>query len=210
MKRMLVNDEEGVSPVIAVILMVAITVVLAAVLYVWASSFIQSGENAPIMVMDSTKRSDGSYQISVISISAKKDIEAFQFFLKDELGRTVQDGEVGLQNISGVWHGVDITWDGKAASRADDNGGAYTDNAQAQERIDDVDAGNSPSGTAYQKGEGVISVYYYDNDFDGKLTAGDIFNVKGNGATHTADDDFEFELKYDITGDIVGTVGLGA
>ena len=35
MKRRIVNDEEAVSPVIAVILMVAITVVMAAVLYAW-------------------------------------------------------------------------------------------------------------------------------------------------------------------------------
>ena len=40
MKRRIVNDEQAVSPVIAVILMVAITVVLAAVLYVWALSLI--------------------------------------------------------------------------------------------------------------------------------------------------------------------------
>ena len=32
------NEEEAVSPVIATILMVALTVVLAGVLYVWASS----------------------------------------------------------------------------------------------------------------------------------------------------------------------------
>ncbi len=37
MKR--VRDDEGVSPVIAVILMVAITVVLAATVYVWVSGF---------------------------------------------------------------------------------------------------------------------------------------------------------------------------
>lgn len=34
-----VRDDEGVSPVIAVILMVAITVVLAATVYVWVSGF---------------------------------------------------------------------------------------------------------------------------------------------------------------------------
>ena len=37
MKRRFVNNEEAVSPVIAVILMVAITVVMAAVLYAWVS-----------------------------------------------------------------------------------------------------------------------------------------------------------------------------
>ena len=48
MQRRIVKDEQAVSPVIAVILMVAITVVLAAVLYVWASSFLGgTTKNAP-------------------------------------------------------------------------------------------------------------------------------------------------------------------
>ncbi len=38
-RRQTVTDDEGVSPVIAVILMVAITVVLAATVYVWVSGF---------------------------------------------------------------------------------------------------------------------------------------------------------------------------
>lgn len=41
------KNEEAVSPVIAVILMVAITVVLAAVLYTWALSFIRSDKQTP-------------------------------------------------------------------------------------------------------------------------------------------------------------------
>jgi flagellin-like protein len=39
MKKLFRKDDKGVSPVIAVILMVAITVVLAGVLYVWVSQF---------------------------------------------------------------------------------------------------------------------------------------------------------------------------
>jgi flagellin-like protein len=38
-RKFLNNDDEAVSPVIAVILMVAITVVLAATVYVWVSGF---------------------------------------------------------------------------------------------------------------------------------------------------------------------------
>jgi len=38
-RKFLSNDDEAVSPVIAVILMVAITVVLAATVYVWVSGF---------------------------------------------------------------------------------------------------------------------------------------------------------------------------
>lgn len=43
---MVKSKDEAVSPVIAVILMVAITVVLAAVVYVWVSEF-SGGQNAP-------------------------------------------------------------------------------------------------------------------------------------------------------------------
>lgn len=167
------------------------------------------GESSPILVMDSIKRSDGSYMISVISISAKRDLEAFQFFLRDENGRTHQDGEVGLQEIGGRWHGIDITWDGKTMQRRESNGGPYDEPAEAQVRIDEVKAGHSSRYSQLTKGEGTISVYYYDNDFDGKLTAGDIFNVKGNSYSHTADDEWSFDLKFDITGEMSGSIILG-
>ena len=38
------NDDEAVSPVIATILMVAITVVLAGVLFVWANSLAEGNQ----------------------------------------------------------------------------------------------------------------------------------------------------------------------
>ena len=49
MEHRIEKNDEGVSPVIAVILMVAITVVLAAVLYVWA--IIISSWSAGIVVV---------------------------------------------------------------------------------------------------------------------------------------------------------------
>ena len=42
--RRIVEDEMAVSPVIATILMVAITVVLSGVIYVWASSLAETGK----------------------------------------------------------------------------------------------------------------------------------------------------------------------
>ena len=45
-QKFLNNDDEAVSPVIAVILMVAITVVLAATVYVWVSGFGSSSNNS--------------------------------------------------------------------------------------------------------------------------------------------------------------------
>ena len=57
-----IKNKEAVSPVIGVILMVAITVVLAAVLYVWVSGFMGGGEQTPTISMStsSTPTSDGT------------------------------------------------------------------------------------------------------------------------------------------------------
>lgn len=53
-RKFLNNDDEAVSPVIAVILMVAITVVLAATVYVWVSGFGSGGGNTPSHTMSVT------------------------------------------------------------------------------------------------------------------------------------------------------------
>ncbi len=53
MRRMEKNDE-AVSPVIAIILMVAITVVLAGVLYMWVISMVDPNEKPSIMIFEVT------------------------------------------------------------------------------------------------------------------------------------------------------------
>jgi len=63
------RSEEGVSPVIAVILMVAITVVLAAVLYVMVSGMLTTTNITPTVSMYWTKGDPGEYTGSVVSIS---------------------------------------------------------------------------------------------------------------------------------------------
>ena len=50
-RKFLHGDEEAVSPVIAVILMVAITVVLAATVYVWVSGFGSNSNSTPAHTM---------------------------------------------------------------------------------------------------------------------------------------------------------------
>lgn len=45
----MLKDKTGVSPIIAIILMVAITVVLAATIYVWVSGFGAGGDKTPSM-----------------------------------------------------------------------------------------------------------------------------------------------------------------
>jgi flagellin-like protein len=63
------RNEEGVSPVIAVILMVAITVVLAAVLYVMVSGMMTGTTTAPTGALSFTENTVGNYTGGVISIS---------------------------------------------------------------------------------------------------------------------------------------------
>ena len=64
------SDERGVSPVIAVILMVAITVVLAAVLYVMVMGIIGGGDTQPFQVSmrwQETNDEPGTYSGTILS-----------------------------------------------------------------------------------------------------------------------------------------------
>ena len=71
----LANDDEAVSPVIATILLVAITVVLSGVIYVWANSLAtdSTGKATPRLTFDSEAKFDGGdntlwyWQVVVIS-----------------------------------------------------------------------------------------------------------------------------------------------
>src|SRR2546421_5250455 len=70
MKTIIKNDEAAVSPVIATILMVAITVVLAAVLYVMVSGLITPvGGNKPLVTFSAVTQSSGNPTIPVAGAS---------------------------------------------------------------------------------------------------------------------------------------------
>jgi flagellin-like protein len=65
------RNEEGVSPVIAVILMVAITVVLAAVLYVMVSGMMTGTTTAPTGALSFSENTPGNYTGGLITLSDK-------------------------------------------------------------------------------------------------------------------------------------------
>src|SRR5205823_7040617 len=70
MKCVIRKDERAVSPVIATILMVAITVVLAAVLYVMVSGLITPvGGNKPLVTFSAVTQSSGNATIAVAGAS---------------------------------------------------------------------------------------------------------------------------------------------
>ncbi len=74
------RDEEAVSPVIATILMVAVTVVLVAVLYVMVLGFGGGGVQTPIATFDKAAVTNGK-TITVLSIS-KSDLPWDEFTIQ--------------------------------------------------------------------------------------------------------------------------------
>ena len=56
----------------------------------------------------------------------------------------------------------------------------------------------------------VYPVHFCDNDRDGKLSAGDQFFVygQGNSANGPAEEGWRLDVKFDATGDTVGTTKL--
>ena len=192
MEHRIVKNDEGVSPVIAVILMVAITVVLAAVLYVWAASFLEQGESAPIATFFVQEGSDGIYHVDVIKVSKQEDLAGFSFYLKDGSGSTYTGsanagfGEVAMQFKDGSETGIDMSYSG--------------DDEQLQSRADNVSADDGSE----------FPVHFSDNDRDGKLSAGDQFMVfgQGTGSNGPADDGWRLDIQFDASGDIIGSAKM--
>ena len=181
------KNDEGVSPVIAVILMVAITVVLAAVLYVWAASFLEQGESAPIATFFVSQDSANVYHVEVIKVSKQEDLLGFSFFLKDGSGSTFVGGngfgEVAMQFQGGEEMGIDMTYSG--------------DDEALESRATNVTNDNGSQ----------FPVHFSDNDRDGKLSSGDQFLVYGPEGG-PAQDGWKLDIQFDATGDIIGSAKL--
>ncbi len=190
MEHRIVKNDDGVSPVIAVILMVAITVVLAAVLYVWAASFLEQGESAPIATFFVEESSSGVYHVEVIKVSKQEDLAGFSYFLKDDSGSTYVGGngfgEIAMQIVGGEEHGIDTSYTG--------------DDDQLKSRATNV---SDDDGSVYP-------VHFSDNDRDNKLSAGDQFMVygTGNSANGPAAYNWKLDIQFDLTGNIIGSARL--
>ena len=101
-KLVLREDEEGVSPVIATILMVAITVVLAAVLYVMVSGLIGGGgTSTPTMswaghVITAGSPGGDDWEFRVASIDPAVDLGNYRVSILR--GTSIVDGPETLRN----------------------------------------------------------------------------------------------------------------
>ena len=83
--RKILENEKGVSPVIAVILMVAITVVLAAVLYVMVTGLIGGGGQAkPVVSFTQTRIESGTVIIDIADIDRQFTLDNFGMLLRND------------------------------------------------------------------------------------------------------------------------------
>jgi flagellin-like protein len=126
MKKMYNRKEEGVSPVIATILMVAITVVLAATVWLLVSGYMGGGSETPLAVSLNYKASESSAQKAVFGVSmstpTQADFTNVKITLKDANGNTIGTAGTALDSSGSATIGnynvqvLDLNGNGKLDS----------------------------------------------------------------------------------------------
>jgi flagellin-like protein len=99
------RNEEAVSPVIATILMVAITVVLAAVLYVMVLGFGGGGTTTPTATYSRSTITDGQ-RVNIVDIT-EKDVSWDDVKVQVYTGTTYWEAQPVAADLSG---GSAVTW----------------------------------------------------------------------------------------------------
>ncbi len=98
------KDEEGVSPVIAIILMVAITIVLAGVLWLWVSGLVDTQKSNDIEYVDTAWEGptlQNDYQLIIENVKDKEfSVEDLEFSLMD--GNKV-DKSMGQHKVTAIY-----------------------------------------------------------------------------------------------------------
>ena len=191
------SSGSNVAAIIAIVVVaiVVIGIILTAVLYVWAASFLEQGESAPIATFFTEETNGGYWVVNVIKVSKEEDLSGFSYFLKDESESVHVGGngfgEVAMQIIGGEEYGIDATYCSVSLEC----------NAQLQNRAENVSADD---GSRYP-------VHFIDGDRDGRLSTGDTFEVYGyqeGYANGPAEDGWRLDIQFDATGDIIGSAKL--
>ena len=111
------KDNKGVSPVIATILMVAITVVLAAILYLMVSNFTDTGGSGgePTITFGAVEQTAGNATIQIAGASRSEDVGKYKLILlaDDVMVSTFDPVSAGT---SGSITYLDVNTDGKLGS----------------------------------------------------------------------------------------------
>ena len=150
----LVKNEEAVSPVIGVILMIAITVVIAAVVASFAYGIIGGVAKAPNSALVVEDARVGNTNITVIHHGGDTIVDAFD---------TSDPGNVTWKNLMVKYNGEDINW--TATSNSVTLGGDTDANFASGEQLDiNVTAGISGLSTGLTSGDTLTVVYTVTGD----------------------------------------------
>jgi len=106
--RLIREDESAVSPVIATILMVAITVVLAAVLYVMVSGLLTGPGNAPQLIGMSRSDTSANWVLRVDSLPAQHALTTTTFLMLWQVNSSIVNppGQATLNALKTASGGV--------------------------------------------------------------------------------------------------------
>ena len=109
--RNLLTDEDAVSPVIGVILMVAITVILAAVIASFVLGLGDTEEPAPNLVFDEDTNAEGDeLEITITQGDSDADAELLEIVVDGDVEGTWSEDATGDGELSA---GESVTFDGK-------------------------------------------------------------------------------------------------
>jgi flagellin-like protein len=108
MRTIIRKDERAVSPVIATILMVAITVVLAAVLYVMVSGLLVGPGTGPQTIGVSRSDTSTNWVLSITSVPAPHSVTTTTFLMRWSTNSTVVNppGQATLDALKTASGGV--------------------------------------------------------------------------------------------------------
>ena len=99
------KNKEAVSPVIGVILMVAITVILAAVVYLWVITIMPPIKETPA-ISGTTSTSGNGFTVNIMSLTGgggitSISVKSLKYVLRDSAGTWKDGGDV--ENIYGTY-----------------------------------------------------------------------------------------------------------
>ncbi len=183
MKRFIRKDDEAVSPVIAVILMVAITVVLAGVLWAMLANIGPSDTGSEVKITTrSTEKGNTGWLITIDSISGTLKLEDAKF-------RFVDSSKIQKWMKTTSEASLDTVISGESMVYAVPSGTA---------RVRDNSTGNPIIADSEPKNYELTYMVYIDSNNDEKVSEGDalwIYKDYNSDGTSDFTGSYTFEIK---------------
>jgi len=184
MKKLFRKDDDAVSPVIAVILMVAITVVLAGVLYVWVSGF-GGGGGGGVSISSSVTDKSQYWKVDIVKVSGGSlSLSDAKFLMISSAGIQVFKRTINDANPTSLTSGDSTAYPIPSSAAAVNENASAGDGAT-------VDAASLAKPQVWEN----CYMCYLDSNSDGKVSAGDALWVYKD---YNADGTEDFTTGYRV------------